>query len=98
MNKIIECVPNFSEGRNKEIINEISDSISNTKGVHLLNVDPGKATNRTVMTFVGDPDSVIKAAFNAIKIASEKIDIIEWKTDVKAYIAKALSPFTGGDI
>ena len=75
MNQIIECVPNFSEGRNLEVINEISEAISNTKGVHLLNVDPGKATNRTVMTFVGDPDSVISAAFNAIKTASEKIDM-----------------------
>ena len=75
MNQIIECVPNFSEGRNQEIINEISEVISNTKGVHLLNVDPGQATNRTVMTFVGDPDSVISAAFNAIKTASEKIDM-----------------------
>ena len=75
MNQIIECVPNFSEGRNQEIINEISEAISNTKGVHLLNIDPGQATNRTVMTFVGDPDSVISAAFNAIKTASEKIDM-----------------------
>ena len=75
MNQLIECVPNFSEGRNQEIINEISEAISNTKGVHLLNVDPGQATNRTVMTFVGDPDSVISAAFNAIKTASEKIDM-----------------------
>ncbi len=75
MNQIIECVPNFSEGRNQEVINEISEAISNTKGVHLLNVDPGQATNRTVMTFVGDPDSVVSAAFNAIKTASEKIDM-----------------------
>ena len=75
MNQIIECVPNFSEGRNQDVINEISEAISNTKGVHLLNVDPGQATNRTVMTFVGDPDSVISAAFNAIKTASEKIDM-----------------------
>ena len=75
MNQIIECVPNFSEGRNQDVINEISEAISLTKGVHLLNVDPGKATNRTVMTFVGDPDSVISAAFNAIKTASEKIDM-----------------------
>ena len=75
MNQIIECVPNFSEGRNQEVINEISEAISNTKGVHLLNVDPGQATNRTVMTFVGDPDSVISASFNAIEAASEKIDM-----------------------
>ena len=75
MNQIIECVPNFSEGRNQDIINQISEAISNTKGVHLLNVDPGQATNRTVMTFIGDPDSVIAAAFIAIKTASEKIDM-----------------------
>ena len=75
MNQIIECVTNFSEGRNQEVINEISEAISNTKGVYLLNVDPGQATNRTVMTFVGDPGSVISAAFNAIKTASEKIDM-----------------------
>ena len=75
MNQIIECVPNFSEGRNQDVISEISEAISNTKGVHLLNVDPGQATNRTVMTFVGDPGSVISAAFNAIKTASEKIDM-----------------------
>ena len=92
MNKIIECVPNFSEGRNKEIINEISDSISNTKGVHLLNVDPGKATNRTVMTFVGDPDSVIKAAFNAIKIASEKIDMTRHKGEHPRFGATDVCP------
>tara|TARA_A100000164_G_scaffold269317_1_gene241202 strand:+ start:841 stop:2517 length:1677 start_codon:yes stop_codon:yes gene_type:complete len=75
VNQIIECVPNFSEGRNQDVINEISEAISNTKGVYLLNVDPGQATNRTVMTFVGDPGSVISAAFNAIKTASEKIDM-----------------------
>ncbi len=75
MNQIIECVPNFSEGRNKAVIKEISEAIYNTKGVNLLNVDPGQTTNRTVMTFVGDPDSVISAAFNAIKVASEKIDM-----------------------
>jgi len=92
MNKIIECVPNFSEGRNKEIINEISDSISNTKGVHLLNVDPGKATNRTVMTFVGDPDSVIKAAFNAIKVASEKIDMTRHKGEHPRFGATDVCP------
>ena len=92
MNQIIECVPNFSEGRNQEIINKISDTISNTKGVHLLNVDPGKATNRTVMTFVGDPDSVIKAAFNAIKVASEKIDMINHKGEHPRFGATDVCP------
>ena len=92
MNQIIECVPNFSEGRNQEVINEISEAISNTKGVHLLNVDPGQATNRTVMTFVGDPDSVISAAFNAIKIASEKIDMSKHKGEHPRFGATDVCP------
>jgi glutamate formiminotransferase / formiminotetrahydrofolate cyclodeaminase len=79
MNKIIECVPNFSEGRNMEIINHITTQIESVDGVKLLNVDPGKATNRTVVTFVGDPDAVIEAAFQAIKRASELIDMSKHK-------------------
>ena len=74
-NPIIECVPNFSEGRNPEIIRQITSQIEKIKGVKLLNVDAGKGTNRTVVTFVGDPDSVIEAAFRAIKKASEIIDM-----------------------
>ncbi len=73
--QLIECVPNFSEGRNRHIIKQITDQIEKIKGVKLLNVDPGKATNRTVVTFVGDPESVIEAAFRAIKKASEIIDM-----------------------
>tara|TARA_B110000438_G_scaffold131050_1_gene127251 strand:- start:413 stop:2080 length:1668 start_codon:yes stop_codon:yes gene_type:complete len=73
--KLIECVPNFSEGRNQDILNQISNSIKNVRGVTLLDFDQGKDTNRTVVTFVGDPDSVIEAAFNAIKIASKLIDM-----------------------
>jgi glutamate formiminotransferase/formiminotetrahydrofolate cyclodeaminase len=73
--QLIECVPNFSEGRNHRIIKQITDQIEKIKGVKLLNVDPGKATNRTVVTFVGDPESVIEAAFRAIKKASEIIDM-----------------------
>ena len=92
MNQIIECVPNFSEGRNQDVINEISDSISNTKGVHLLNVDPGNTTNRTVMTFVGDPDSVIKAAYNGIKVASEKIDMTKHKGEHPRFGATDVCP------
>ena len=65
--KLLECVPNFSEGRNSTIIENITNEVKNTEGVTLLNVDPGKATNRTVVTFVGDPDSVIEAAFKLIK-------------------------------
>lgn len=75
MKQIIECVPNFSEGRNMNIIKQITDEIEKVDGVHLLDVDPGKATNRTVVTFVGEPEPVIEAAFRAIKKASELIDM-----------------------
>ncbi len=72
---IIECVPNFSEGRNLQVIETITAEISKIDGVKLLDVDPGKATNRTVVTFVGHPEKVIIAAFQAIKKASEVIDM-----------------------
>ncbi len=74
-NAIIECVPNFSEGVDTGIIKQITDAIETVKGVRLLDVDPGKATNRTVVTLVGDPQSVIDAAFLGIKKASELIDM-----------------------
>ena len=73
--KLLECVPNFSEGRDAKIIEKIVNEVKTTKGVTLLNVDPGKATNRTVVTFVGNPDSVIEAAFKLIKKSSELIDM-----------------------
>ena len=73
--RIIECVPNFSEGRDMTIIKQITDAIETVDGVSLLDVDPGKATNRTVVTFVGDPDQVIEAAFRSVKRASELIDM-----------------------
>ena len=73
--QIIECVPNFSEGRDMTIIKQITDQIESVEGVRLLDVDPGKATNRTVVTFVGTPEAVIEAAFRAIKKASEVIDM-----------------------
>jgi glutamate formiminotransferase/formiminotetrahydrofolate cyclodeaminase len=73
--KIIECVPNFSEGRDMSIIKQITDVIESIEGVKLLDVDPGKDTNRTVVTFVGDPDSVAEAAFMAVKKATEIIDM-----------------------
>jgi glutamate formiminotransferase / formiminotetrahydrofolate cyclodeaminase len=73
--KLIECVPNFSEGRDLNIIKQITDEVGSVEGVRLLNVDPGKATNRTVVTFVGEPDAVIEAAFRAIKKAGELIDM-----------------------
>ena len=73
--KLIECVPNISEGRDSAVIEQITNEIRKTEGVTLLNVDPGKATNRTVITFVGDPDSVIKGAFKLIKKAAELINM-----------------------
>jgi len=75
MQPLIECVPNFSEGRNPAIIKEITQAIESVEGVTLLDVDPGKATNRTVVTFVGHPDAVIEAAYRGIKRASEVIDM-----------------------
>lgn len=75
MMQIIECVPNFSEGRDMTVIKRITDRIESVEGAKLLDVDPGKATNRTVVTFVGDPESVLEAAFRAVKMASELIDM-----------------------
>ena len=73
--QLIECVPNFSEGRNLDIIKQITNEIESVEGVKLLDVDPGNATNRTVVTFVGEPNPVIEAAFLAMKKASELIDM-----------------------
>jgi glutamate formiminotransferase / formiminotetrahydrofolate cyclodeaminase len=73
--KIIECVPNFSEGRDMGIIKQITEVIESVEGVKLLDVDPGKDTNRTVVTFVGTPDAVSEAAFLSVKKASEIIDM-----------------------
>jgi glutamate formiminotransferase/formiminotetrahydrofolate cyclodeaminase len=77
--QIIECVPNFSEGRDMSIIKQITDVIESVEGVKLLDVDPGAATNRTVVTFVGEPEPVIEAAYLAIKKASEVIDMSKHK-------------------
>ncbi len=74
-NKIVECVPNISEGRNKEIIKQVTDEIEAVKGIKLLDVDPGEATNRTVITFVGTPNNVIEAAFRCVKKAAQLIDM-----------------------
>jgi len=79
MRKLIECVPNFSEGRDMSIIKQITDQIEAVNGVKLLDVDPGAATNRTVVTFVGTPDEVIEAAFQAVRRASEIIDMRKHK-------------------
>jgi len=79
MQQLIECVPNFSEGLDLSVIKQITNDIESVEGVRLLNVDPGKATNRTVVTFVGNPQAVIDAAFLAIKKAGELIDMSKHK-------------------
>lgn len=73
--QIVECVPNISEGRNKEVIKQVTDEIEAVKGAKLLDVDPGEATNRTVITFVGTPDVVVEAAFRCVKKAAQLIDM-----------------------
>ena len=75
MKKIIECVPNYSEGRDKSVIDAIVAAIAAIDGVKVLNVDPGEATNRTVVTFVGEPEPVIEAAFQGAAKAAELIDM-----------------------
>lgn len=75
MKRLIECVPNFSEGRNKEIISAITSEIEKGGEIRLLDVDPGEATNRTVVTFVGQPEAVIEAALRGVKKAAELIDM-----------------------
>ncbi|MEA3479075.1 MAG: glutamate formimidoyltransferase, partial [Bacteroidota bacterium] len=79
MKQLIECVPNFSEGKDMTVIKQITDEIEKVAGVKLLDVDPGAATNRTVVTFVGSPEQVIEAAFQAVKKASQVIDMRKHK-------------------
>ncbi|MEZ5106127.1 MAG: glutamate formimidoyltransferase [Draconibacterium sp.] len=92
MKKIIECVPNFSEGRNAGIIKEIANAIESVPEISLLDIDPGKATNRTVITFVGSPDDVIEAAFRGIKKASEIIDMKHHKGEHPRFGATDVCP------
>lgn len=92
MQQILECVPNFSEGRNPDIIRQIAEVISSIEGVELLDVDPGKATNRTVMTFVGSPEQVVEAAFQAIKKAQELIDMRHHKGEHPRFGATDVCP------
>jgi len=75
MQKLIECVPNISEGRDENIIKQVTDQVETVEGVRLIDVDPGKATNRTVITFVGPPEEVCEAAFRVVKKAKELIDM-----------------------
>lgn len=91
--KIVECVPNFSEGQNKDVIDAISEAISSTEGVTLLDVDPGPSTNRTVYTFVGSPDAVIEGALNAARKASKLIDMTKHKGEHPRLGALDVCPF-----
>jgi glutamate formiminotransferase/formiminotetrahydrofolate cyclodeaminase len=91
--KIIECVPNFSEGRDPEVIRQITDAIAAVSGVSLLDVDPGAATNRTVVTFVGDPDSVVEAAFVGIQKAASLIDMSKHSGEHPRFGATDVCPF-----
>ena len=90
---LIECVPNFSEGQNMQIINQITDEIKSVEGVKLIDVDPGKATNRTVVTFVGEPNAVCEAAFRAVKKASELIDMSKHHGEHPRFGATDVLPF-----
>lgn len=91
-NQLIECVPNFSEGRDMNLIRQITDEIESVESVKLLNVDPGKATNRTVVTFVGPPDAVVEAAFRATKMAASLIDMRRHKGEHPRFGATDVCP------
>lgn len=93
MKQLIECVPNFSEGRDMSIIKQITDEIERVEGVKLLDVDPGKATNRTVVTFVGEPKAVVEAAYQAIKKAAELIDMRQHSGEHPRMGATDVCPF-----
>lgn len=90
---LVECVPNFSEGRNQKTIDAIAESISAVEGVRLLDVDPGKSTNRTVFTFVGEPEPVLEAALAAIGVAAELIDMRVHKGEHPRIGATDVCPF-----
>ncbi len=90
--QLIECVPNFSEGNDMKIIKQITDAIESVEGVKLIDIDPGKATNRTVVTFVGTPDEVIEAAYLGIKKAGEVIDMSKHKGEHPRFGATDVCP------
>ena len=92
MKQLIECVPNFSEGRDEKIIKLITDAIQSVDSIKLLNVDPGKDTNRTVVTFVGEPEQVIEAAFRGAKLAAQLIDMSKHKGEHPRFGAMDVCP------
>ena len=93
MKKIIECVPNFSEGRDLAVISQITDVIEGVQGIRLLDMDPGESTNRTVVTFIGEPESVSEAAFRAVQKASELIDMSGHTGEHARFGATDVCPF-----
>ncbi len=92
VDRILECVPNFSEGKDERVIKEITGVITTVEGVQLLDVDPGKATNRTVVTFVGAPEQVVEAAFRAIQKAAEVIDMSKHRGEHPRFGATDVCP------
>ena len=93
MKKIIECVPNFSEGRDLSVIKQITDVIEGVQGVELLDVDPGESTNRTVVTFIGEPEPVKEAAFRAVQKAADLIDMSKHSGEHARFGATDVCPF-----
>ncbi len=93
MKKIVECVPNFSEGRKQETIDAISEAIRGVKGCRLVDVDPGYSTNRTVYTFVGNPESVVEAALAAARVARDRIDMRDHQGEHPRFGAMDVCPF-----
>jgi len=91
--QLIECVPNISEGRDRQKIQEIAQQVTTVEGVQLLDIDPGKATNRTVITFVGEPDAVVEAAYRLIKKAKELIDMRQHSGEHPRFGATDVCPF-----
>ena len=93
VSKIVECVPNFSEGRDLNVIRQITDAIESVQGVQLLDVDPGASTNRTVVTFIGPPDAVGEAAFQAVSTAARLIDMRQHEGEHARFGATDVCPF-----
>jgi glutamate formiminotransferase/formiminotetrahydrofolate cyclodeaminase len=93
MRKIVECVPNFSEGNNRDTIDAIAQAIRKTPGCTLLDVDPGKSTNRTVYTFVGDPEAVVEGALSSARVARQRIDMRSHKGEHPRMGAMDVCPF-----
>ncbi|MFZ9055093.1 MAG: glutamate formimidoyltransferase, partial [Flavobacteriales bacterium] len=93
MQRLVECVPNISEGRNRAVIDAVAGVVESVEGVRLLDVDPGKSTNRTVITFVGPPETVGEAAFRLIKKAAELIDMTKHRGEHPRMGATDVCPF-----